>query len=106
MAFTAGSALLEAIVLTVAAREEQGTYGYKITQEVKQVLDISESTLYPILHRLKKDGCLTVYDAPHNGRNRRYYRVTEEGRARMEAYRAEWKTYSDKINELFWGDDQ
>lgn len=105
MTFTAGSALLDAIVLTIAAREEQGTYGYKITQEVKQALELSESTLYPVLRRLQKEGCLVIHDEPYNGRNRRYYRVTEAGRARMEEYRAEWKIYTDKIDQLFWGDN-
>ena len=73
MAFNTGAALLDAIVLAVVAQEEHGTYGYKITQEVRQVLDLSESTLYPVLRRLQKDGCLTVRDEAYNGRNRRYY---------------------------------
>ena len=83
MSFTTGAALLDAIVLAVVAREEQGTYGYRITQEVKQVLDISESTLYPVLRRLQKDGLLTTYDAPCNGRNRRYYQATGAGCAQL-----------------------
>ena len=58
MAINTGAALLDAIVLAVVAREEHGTYGYKITQEVRQVLDLSESTLYPVLRRLQKLRCL------------------------------------------------
>lgn len=104
MAFTTGAALLDAIVLAVIAREEQGVYGYKITQEIKQVLDLSESTLYPVLRRLQKDGCLTVYDSPFNGRNRRYYRITDHGRAQLERYCTEWKAYTGKIDRLFWGE--
>ena len=45
------------------------------TQEIKQALDLSESTLYPVLRRLQKDGHLTAYDASCNGRNRRYYMI-------------------------------
>jgi len=71
MSFNTGAALLDAIVLAVVGREETGTYGYRITQDVRAVLDISESTLYPVLRRLQKDGCLTVHDEPFNGRNRR-----------------------------------
>lgn len=104
MAFNTGAALLDAIVLAVIAREEQGVYGYKITQEIKQVLDLSESTLYPVLRRLQKDGCLTVYDSPFNGRNRRYYRITGRGQTQLENYRAEWKAYTGKIDRLFWGE--
>ena len=64
MSFNTGAALLDAIVLAVVGREETGTYGYRITQDVRAVLDISESTLYPVLRRLQKDGCLTVHDEP------------------------------------------
>lgn len=52
--FNTGSALLDAIVLAVVSREPEGTYGYKITQEVRQAIDLSESTLYPVLRRLQK----------------------------------------------------
>ena len=62
MIFNTGSALLDAIVLAVVSREPEGTYGYKITQEVRQAIDLSESTLYPVLRRLQKDGCLEVYN--------------------------------------------
>lgn len=62
MLFNTGAALLDAIVLAVVAREPEGTYGYKITQEVRQVIELSESTLYPVLRRLQKDECLEVYD--------------------------------------------
>ena len=62
MVFNTGAALLDAIVLAVVSEEKEGTYGYKITQEVRVVLDVSESTLYPVLRRLLKDGCLEVYD--------------------------------------------
>jgi len=56
MIFNTGSALLDAIVLAVVSREPEGTYGYKITQEVRQAIDLSESTLYPVLRRLQKCG--------------------------------------------------
>ena len=62
MAINTTAGLLDAIVLAVVGREKTGTYGYKITQEVRTVLDLSESTLYPVLRRLQKDGCLTVHD--------------------------------------------
>lgn len=52
MLFNTGAALLDAIVLAVVAREPEGTYGYKITQEVRQVIELSESTLYPVLRMI------------------------------------------------------
>lgn len=103
MIFNTGSALLDAIVLAVVSREPEGTYGYKITQEVRQAIDLSESTLYPVLRRLQKDGCLEVYDMEFGGRNRRYYRITGQGSAQLSLYEAEWIRYSEKITALFEG---
>lgn len=103
MVFNTGAALLDAIVLAVVNRETDGTYGYKITQDVRKVLDISESTLYPVLRRLQKDECLEVYDMQFDGRNRRYYKVTEKGVAQLNLYRVEWKNYSRKISDMFEG---
>lgn len=103
MVFNTGAALLDAIVLAVVSRESQGPYGYKITQDVRQVLEVSESTLYPVLRRLQKDQCLEVYDMQFDGRNRRYYKVTDRGMAQLNLYREEWKVYSKKISEIFEG---
>lgn len=103
MVFNTGAALLDAIVLAVVSREKEGTYGYKITQDVRRVIDVSESTLYPVLRRLQKDECLEVYDQQFDGRNRRYYKVTEKGMAQLNLYQSEWRIYSNKINEIFEG---
>lgn len=103
MVFNTGAALLDAIVLSVVSRESSGTYGYKITQEVRQAIDLSESTLYPVLRRLQKDECLEVYDRECAGRNRRYYKVTEKGRLQLNLYEGEWQRYSAKITAIFEG---
>lgn len=85
----------------VVAQEPEGTYGYKITQQVTHTLELSESTLYPVLRRLQKDQLLTVYDAPFNGRNRRYYQITSAGRAQLAAYAQEWSRYRSSIDTFF-----
>jgi PadR family transcriptional regulator PadR len=103
MIFNTGAALLDAIVLAVVSEDNEGTYGYKITQEVRQVIDISESTLYPVLRRLQKDDCLEVYDMEYGGRNRRYYKVTDKGVEQLSLYKTEWKRYSEKISMMFAG---
>lgn len=103
MVFNTGAALLDAIVLAIVSREEKGTYGYRITQDVRKVLDVSESTLYPVLRRLQKDCCLEVYDSAYAGRNRRYYQITTAGRAQLQLYESEWLDYSGKISALFAG---
>lgn len=103
MVFNTGAALLDAIVLSVVSRELEGTYGYKITQDVRKVLEVSESTLYPVLRRLQKDECLEVYDMQFDGRNRRYYKITEKGRTQLQLYKTEWESYSKKISDMFEG---
>ena len=87
MVFNTGAALLDGIVLAVVSREAEGTYGYKITQDVRKAIDISESTLYPVLRRLQKENCLETYDMAFDGRNRRYYKLTETGRAQLKLYK-------------------
>jgi len=100
MVFNTGAALLDAIVLAVVSWEEEGTYGYKITQDVKSAINVSDSTLYPVLRRLQKEDCLSVYDREFAGRNRRYYRITEKGTAQLRLYREEWMRYSSKISHI------
>ena len=101
MTFTAGSALLDAVVLSVVSME--GTYGYKITQDVRQVMDVSESTLYPVLRRLQKDGLLETYDMEFQGRNRRYYKITSNGMILLDKYRSEWLSYKNNVDKILMG---
>ena len=105
MVFNTGAALLDAIVLAVVSNDAEGTYGYRITQDVRQAIEISESTLYPVLRRLQKDGCLETYDMEYGGRNRRYYRITETGSVQLNLYKTEWEVYSTRIGKLFAGRD-
>ena len=104
MTFTAGSALLDAVVLSVVSME--GTYGYKITQDVRQVMDVSESTLYPVLRRLQKDGLLETYDMEFQGRNRRYYKITSNGMILLDKYRSEWLSYKKNVDKILLGQEE
>lgn len=98
MTFPLGAPLLDACVLAVL--DEGDTYGYRLTQRMKEQVDLSESTLYPVLRRLQQSGCLTVYDKPFQGRNRRYYAITPAGRALLSGYREEWICYRSQIEGL------
>ena len=80
--------LLEVCVL--AAIKDQDSYGYQIIKDIKPYVEISESTLYPILRRLEAAECLTVRSAEHNGRLRKYYHITDQGQARLTEFREEW----------------
>lgn len=77
-------------VCVLAAIKNEDSYGYRIIKDVKPYVDISESTLYPILRRLEASELLTVRSAEHNGRLRKYYHITEAGLDRIEAFKAEW----------------
>ena len=101
MGFPISAGLLDSMVLSVVDRED--TYGYEITQFIRSAVDVSESTLYPVLRRLKKDELVTVYDMPYNGRNRRYYSITDAGRGKLAEYRIEWEEYKSIIDSIMGG---
>ncbi|MBR2042730.1 MAG: PadR family transcriptional regulator [Clostridia bacterium] len=78
-------------VCVLAAIKNEDSYGYKIIKDLKPYIELSESTLYTILKRLENADMLTVRTAEHNGRLRKYYRITENGAKRLEAFKSEWK---------------
>lgn len=80
--------LLEVCVL--ASIKNADSYGYQIIKDIKPYVEISESTLYPILRRLESAKMLTVRSAEYNGRLRKYYHITEAGLRRIETFREEW----------------
>ncbi len=98
MTYQLTAPLLDACVLGVVENED--VYGYTLTQRVMDVVDISESTLYPVLRRLQKSGLLTTYDRPYQGRNRRYYSITAEGSRQLNFFRNEWEVYKKNIDAL------
>ncbi len=78
-------------VCVLASIREEESYGYQIIKEMKPYVEISESTLYPILRRLEAAELLTVRTAEYNGRLRKYYHITESGVQRIEDFKEEWR---------------
>ena len=78
-------------VCILAAIKDEDSYGYKIIKDVKPYVDLSESTLYTILKRLEAAGMLTVKNAEHNGRLRKYYHITKRGTDRIEEFKTDWQ---------------
>ena len=78
-------------VCVLAAIKDGESYGYRIFKEMKPYLEMSESTLYTILKRLEGAGMLTVRTAEHDGRLRKYYKITDRGRVRLAEFQEEWK---------------
>lgn len=103
MVFQIGSTLLEACVLAILCRQD--CYGYKLTNEVKNIIAVSESTLYPVLRRLQKDGFLTTYDKAYQGRNRRYYQITSKGISHSHYYLKEWEEFKEMVDKIMKGDE-
>ncbi len=96
MSFPISAGLLDSMVLAIVSAED--TYGYEITQTMRKAVDVSESTLYPVLKRLQKGKLLETYDKEYMGRNRRYYRVTPSGKAQLEDFRKQWKEHKEKVD--------
>lgn len=101
MTYPLAAPLLDACVLAILETED--AYGYTLTARVKEIVDISESTLYPVLRRLQKDYYLTAYDQPYQGRNRRYYQITDIGKEKLTFYKDEWEQYKNNIDSLLGG---
>lgn len=78
-------------VCVLAAIKNEDSYGYQIIKDMKPYVEISESTLYPILRRLEAAELLTVRTLEHNGRLRKYYHITPLGLKRIEDFKEEWK---------------
>ncbi len=98
--------LLDVCVLAAIKNEE--SYGYKIIKDMRPYMEMSESTLYTILKRLETSGLIEVRSAEHNGRLRKYYRITDAGTKRINEFRDDWKeimaiyrfvTREDQIND-------
>ena len=98
MSFPLAGALLDGCVLAMLARGD--AYGYALTQNLQKAADISESTLYPVLRRLQKEQYLETYDSPYAGRNRRYYKITADGRQKLTHIQEEWAGYKGMIDSM------
>ncbi len=85
-------------VCVLAAIKGGESYGYQIIKDMKPYVEMSESTLYPILRRLEGAKMLTVSSAEHNGRLRKYYHITVLGLKRLETFTEEWKELIDIYN--------
>jgi PadR family transcriptional regulator PadR len=102
LSFSITAGLLDACVLSTLARGD--AYGYELTQGLRESLQVSESTLYPVLRRLQSSAFLRTYDVPHQGRNRRYYAITDDGRSQLDEFREDWDEFRDRIDDFLRSD--
>ncbi|MGC9468463.1 MAG: PadR family transcriptional regulator [Anaerolineae bacterium] len=94
-------------LLILDALSKGASYGYQIAKEIKtrssDVLDFQEGTLYPALHKLEKEGLVEASLATVEGRQRRYYRLTEAGTRALAKERRAWATYVQAVNAVLGG---
>ena len=88
-------------LLLLSALQRESLYGYELVQRLKDkqsgILDFGEGCLYPILHRLCRDGVLSTYNEKVNGRTRKYYKITSVGNARLARLQREWEAVSTAV---------
>lgn len=101
MYYPLSAVLIECIILAIV--NEKDSYGYEISQSIKKIANIKESTLYPILKKMELQGFVSTYAEEHNGRNRKYYRMSDEGRKHLDYLRSNWISYRDEIDKIVVG---
>ena len=101
--FTVSASIIELLILSIVNRKD--SYGYDISQRIKMVSDIKESALYPILKKMNKSGYLERYIENYNGRARKYYKITEQGKSHLEEMQSEWDRFVSTI-ELIGGKNE
>lgn len=101
MYFPTSSILIEFLILAIIDRED--SYGYEISQTIKLAANIKESTLYPILKKLEKAGYMTTYNQAYQGRKRKYYSITQEGKEQLQFLNEEWLTYKETMDGILEG---
>lgn len=101
MYFPTSSILIEFLILAIIDKED--SYGYEISQTIKLAANIKESTLYPILKKLEKAGYMTTYSQEYQGRKRKYYSITSEGKEQLEFLNKEWLTYKETLDGIVEG---
>lgn len=101
MYYPVSSILIECLILSML--ERQDSYGYEISQTIKVVADIKESTLYPILKKLQTAGYVTTYSQEYQGRKRKYYQLTQAGKEHIPFLKREWQSYKEQIDGIIEG---
>lgn len=90
--------------LVLSVLESRDLYGYKIIRELEirseSAFEMSEGTLYPILHALEKEKCLDSYWEEYDGRKRKYYHITKKGLKQLNEKKAEWQSFSQNVNKV------
>ena len=98
MIYPINPVLMELLVLAMICQSD--SYGYQISQQMKKVSNLKDSTLYPVLRRLAENEYVDIYDQQFQGRNRKYYRITDAGRKQKAYLEQEWNSHIYAVKEI------
>lgn len=98
MIYPLNAPMLDFLVLAIIHKED--SYGYQISQQLKSIASMKDAALYPVLRRLQESGFVEIYDMQIQGRNRRYYKITEEGKKRHRFFLEEWIAYQTEVDRI------
>lgn len=103
--FIAGSTTL----LLLSLLDEADKYGYEIIKELEarsdKTFQFKEGTLYPVLHKLEKEGYVKSYMAiGDTGKERRYYQITKKGQRQLAEEKKKWQIFSQSVNKVIGGE--
>lgn len=91
-------------MLVLAVLEKEDLYGYliikRIAEKSENVFNFKEGTLYPILHTFEQNGYVKSKWEEHDGRKRKYYRITKKGLTVLKETKKEWQVYSAAISKV------
>lgn len=95
-------------MLVLKLLKQQSMYGYQIIRELEKqsqnVFRLQEGTLYPVLHTLEQQGAVTGrQQTADNGRVRKYYEITYQGRRLLDEKAQEWQVYQTAVNQVMGG---
>jgi len=91
--------VLDLCVLALLARGD--SYAYDIAKQLFEAVDMGEGTIYPLMRRLQTDGYVTSYlQESANGPSRKYYRITDTGRASLLSQRQEWQQFTGAVGRI------
>ncbi len=93
-------------MLLLRLLEEKDMYGYEMIEELERrschVFSLKAGTLYPLLHSLEEKDYLTSYENEVNGKVRRYYSITRNGKKYLKSRKAEWKEYASAVANVLY----
>lgn len=95
---------LELCVLALLSKRD--CYGYELVNSISESIHITEGTIYPLMKRLKDEGCITYYFVESSeGPSRKYYSLTDVGRNKLAAQLSEWTDFYKSVNRIIGIED-